>query len=150
MDDNTPLFSCTSGDLFQDPVPQAAAELQWPPWVSITSRCKEQGTLHSVFSSFSAYTRLILNHLFIDHRNKYLLLSGQELNELSDIYLSANIFEMEALNNTDRHGDPFHIIYYSVSLFSCFEPLVNWFTLTLVNCFTGTLCVMVKKVFLHG
>lgn len=106
--------------------------------------------LDSIFQHFLAYTQLILNHLFIDHRNKYLLLSGLELNELSEIYLSANIFEMDALNNTDRHGDPFHIIYFSASLFSCFELLVNWFTLTLVNCFTGTLCVMVKKVFLHG
>ncbi len=52
------------------------------------------------------------NFFFIVHRNKYLLLSGQELNELSDIYLNANIFEMEALNNTDRHGDAFYIILH--------------------------------------
>ncbi|XP_053552807.1 short transient receptor potential channel 4-associated protein [Bombina bombina] len=36
------------------------------------------------------------------HRNKYLLLNSQELNELSAISLKANIPEVEAVLNTDR------------------------------------------------
>ncbi|XP_017209091.1 transient receptor potential cation channel, subfamily C, member 4 associated protein b isoform X1 [Danio rerio] len=53
--------------------------------------------------SFKIQFLRLLQSFSDHHENKYLLLSGQELNELSDIYLNANIFEMEALNNTDRN-----------------------------------------------
>lgn len=43
------------------------------------------------------------NILIFGLRNKYLLLNGQELNELSAISLKANIPEVEALVNTDRY-----------------------------------------------
>uniref|UniRef100_A0A673IGJ1 Short transient receptor potential channel 4-associated protein-like n=1 Tax=Sinocyclocheilus rhinocerous TaxID=307959 RepID=A0A673IGJ1_9TELE len=53
--------------------------------------------------SFKIQFLRLLQSFSDHHENKYLLLSGQELNELSDIYLNANIIEMEALNNTDRN-----------------------------------------------
>nr|XP_055043966.1 transient receptor potential cation channel, subfamily C, member 4 associated protein b [Misgurnus anguillicaudatus] len=53
--------------------------------------------------SFKIQFLRLLQSFSDHHENKYLLLSGQELNELSEIYLNANIFEMEALNNTDRN-----------------------------------------------
>ncbi|XP_051517983.1 transient receptor potential cation channel, subfamily C, member 4 associated protein b [Myxocyprinus asiaticus] len=53
--------------------------------------------------SFKIQFLRLLQSFSDHHENKYLLLSGQELNELSDIYLNANIFEMESLNNTDRN-----------------------------------------------
>uniref|UniRef100_A0A671QLY4 Short transient receptor potential channel 4-associated protein-like n=1 Tax=Sinocyclocheilus anshuiensis TaxID=1608454 RepID=A0A671QLY4_9TELE len=53
--------------------------------------------------SFKIQFLRLLQSFSDHHENKYLLLSGQELNELSDIYLNANVFEMEALNNTDRN-----------------------------------------------
>ncbi|XP_051516775.1 short transient receptor potential channel 4-associated protein-like [Myxocyprinus asiaticus] len=53
--------------------------------------------------SFKIQFLRLLQSFSDHHENKYLLLSGQELNELSDIYVNANIFEMEALNNTDRN-----------------------------------------------
>ncbi|XP_077070478.1 transient receptor potential cation channel, subfamily C, member 4 associated protein b [Siphateles boraxobius] len=53
--------------------------------------------------SFKIQFLRLLQSFSDHHENKYLLLSGLELNELSEIYLSANIFEMDALNNTDRN-----------------------------------------------
>uniref|UniRef100_A0A8B9LK03 Transient receptor potential cation channel, subfamily C, member 4 associated protein a n=1 Tax=Astyanax mexicanus TaxID=7994 RepID=A0A8B9LK03_ASTMX len=53
--------------------------------------------------SFKIQFLRLLQSFSDHHENKYLLLNGQELNELSAISLKANIPEVEALVNTDRN-----------------------------------------------
>ncbi|TSM04885.1 Short transient receptor potential channel 4-associated protein [Bagarius yarrelli] len=72
--------------------------------VLLMGRQRNQAMLfYSQEISFKIQFLRLLQSFSDHHENKYLLLNGQELNELSAISLKANIPEVEALVNTDRN-----------------------------------------------